>query len=161
LPGLNPFVAPPFVALFFLPWTFVSHLVGFAVWTVLGLACVPASLWLIHRAPETWSRRRAVVIVALSFLPVIEGVEAGNNAIVSLLVFAAVRASLRSGRDGLAGATLALQLSRPQLATVPLIVLLAKRRWRVVAGFVLGAAVLAGLSLAFVAPGSILAWIRL
>jgi glycosyl transferase family 87 len=161
LPGLNPFVAPPFVALFFLPWTFVSHFVGFVLWTSLALACVPVSLRLICRVPETRTVHRAIVLIAFSFLPVIEGAEAGNNAIVSLLVFSVILASLRSGHDGLGGAALALQLSRPQLVAVPLVVLLAKRRWRAVAGFAAGAAVLAGLSIVFVAPGSLLAWARL
>src|SRR5207244_11191309 len=100
-------------------------------------------------------------LLALSFAPVLEGLAAGSNSIVSLPIFAAVLAALGTGRDATAGMLLGLQLFRPQLLLAPLVLLAWKRRWRALAGFVAVATVLCVASVVLVAPGSLRAWLAL
>ncbi len=67
--------------------------------------------------------------------------------ILLLLLFVLAVICLDRGNDALAGALLAAGLFRPQLV-VPLVVLLAIRRWRVLVGFAPVALVLGGASVA-------------
>ncbi len=162
VPGMNAFIAPPFVALFFLPWTALPHALGFLMWAVIGVASVVGALRIVARyTPQTSPRLNSVVLLSLSFSPVIEALEGGTNALLSLAVFAAAYAALKEDRDALAGAVLALQLCRPQLLLVPLVVLVFKHRWRALAGFLCGAAVLAVAAELFIAPNALTAWARI
>jgi hypothetical protein len=57
LPGLDPFVTPPYVALLYWPLMPLRHDVAFALWTALGVGCLMASLsWLGRDYP--WVRQR-------------------------------------------------------------------------------------------------------
>jgi hypothetical protein len=71
----------------------------------------------------------------------VEGLMAGSNHMVSLLLVTAVFLSLKHGRDGAAGVFLGIQLFKPQLAIATLVVLVARRRWRAVLGFAAVAAI--------------------
>jgi len=135
LPGLNPFIWPPFLALLYAPWAFVPQGSAFILWTVCSLACVVSALAVMARAaPLTGRHWPSTVLLSLSFYPVLEGLMAGSNSLWSLPIFALMYRALRAGNDATAGALLGLQLYRPQLAVAPLIVFAAKRRWRILAG---------------------------
>ena len=135
LPGLNPFIWPPFVALLYLPWTAVPQGTAMVLWTACSLACLVVALVVMARAaPLTGRHWPSTVLLSLSFYPVLEGLMAGSNSLWSLPIFALMYRALRAGNDATAGALLGLQLYRPQLAVAPLIVFAAKRRWRTLAG---------------------------
>src|SRR5438132_7500471 len=64
--GVNPFTSPPFVALAYRPWAQLPQPIAFALWTVVGVACVPLSLLVIPRAaPRTGTRWRDGTLLAL------------------------------------------------------------------------------------------------
>src|SRR5436309_2829392 len=161
LPGLNPFVSPPFVALLAAPWTFLPLGPAFVLWTALLLACLVAALIVLSRtAPLTGRHWPSALLLSLSFYPVLEGLMAGSNSLIELPIFALILLSLRSGHEVRAGALLGLQLYRPQLALVPLAVFAVKRRWRILSGFAGVGAVWMLLSL-LVAPHALLDWLAL
>ncbi len=162
LAGVDPFIAPPFVALFFVPWALLPQPIAFVVWTAFSLACLVAALLLMRRyAWRTGACWPSSFLLSLSFYPVLEALAAGTNALLSLVIFAAAYLALKRGRDTAAGAALALQLYRPQLLLAPLILLLYKRRWRALGGFSGVALVLAGLATALVDRGALVEWLRL
>src|SRR5262249_5529057 len=131
-------------------------------WTVLAIGCVPLAFLLLRPlAPSTAAHARDAALLTLSFAPVLEGLAAGSNSIVSLPIVAAVLAALASGPDATAGVLLGMQLFRPQLLFAPLVLLAWKRRWRALAGFLAVATVLCIASVVLVAPGSLRAWIAL
>jgi alpha-1,2-mannosyltransferase len=162
LPGLNPFIWPPFVALFYVPWAFVPQGPAFVLWTACSLACLVAALVVMARAaPLTGQHWPSTVLLSLSFYPVLEGLMAGTNSLLSLLLFALMYRALRAGNDTTAGALLGLQLYRPQLAVAPLIVFAAKRRWRILAGAAWLGAAWVLLSTLCVGRRAILDWLAL
>jgi hypothetical protein len=162
LPGLIPFIWPPFVAFLYVPWALLPQLPAFALWTVFSLACLVVALLVMAReAPRTGQQWPSALLLALSFYPIMEGLMAGNNSLVALPIFALTYRLLRGGRDGAAGMILGLQLYRPQLAIAPIVVLAAKRRWRALGGVaVIGAGWIA-LSATLVGPRALVEWLNL
>jgi hypothetical protein len=162
LAGMNPFTSPPFVALAYLPIVRLPHAIAFVCWTVAALACIPVAFRLLRPlTPRTAPRWRDAALLTLSFAPVLEGLAAGSNSIVSLPIFAGALSALAAGRDGTAGALLGLQLFRPQLLVAPLVLLAWKRRWRALAGFAAVGAVLSASAVVFVEPRSLEKWFAL
>src|SRR2546428_664071 len=134
IPG-HPFIWPPWVALFYTPWAHVPQGPALVMWTACSLACLVTALLVMARAaPLTGRPWPSTLLLSLSFYPVLEGLMAGNNSLWSLPIFALMYRALRLGNDATAGALLGLQLYRPQLAVVPLVVFAAKRRWRILVG---------------------------
>src|SRR5712691_2013414 len=131
IPGLDPFVSPPYAALAYWPLMPLRHDVAFAAWTVLSVGFLITSLlWLSGDYPWVTSWLPTILLLSFSFFPVIEGLMAGSNHMLSLLLLTAVFVSLKHGRDGTAGVFLGLQLFKPQLAIATLVVLIFKRRWK-------------------------------
>jgi len=160
LRGVNPFTSPPFVALAYLPFAPLPHGVAFALWTAVAIGCIPLAFRLVRPlAPLTASHSRDLALLTLSFTPVLEGLAAGSNSIVALPIFAAVLSAFAAGRDTTAGMLLGAQLFRPQLLMAPLVLLAWKRRWRALTGFAMVGTVLCLLSVVFVGPQSLLAWV--
>jgi hypothetical protein len=162
LAGVDPFIAPPFVALFYVPWALLPQPIAFVAWTALCLACLVATLLLMRRcAWRTGARWPSSFLISLSFYPVLEALAAGTNALLSPLIFAGAYLALKRERDTVAGAVLGLQLYRPQLLLAPLLLLVFKRRWRALAGFAGVALALAGLATVLVDRGALIAWLRI
>jgi len=133
LPGLDPFVTPPYVAAAYWPFMLLGQGVAFVVWSAFGIGLLVASVWWLG-LEYPWVRgwRATILLLSFSFFPVIEGLMAGSNQMVSLCLLTAVFLSLKRGRDGTAGVLLGVQLFKPQLAIATLAVLLFKRRWKAV-----------------------------
>ena len=160
-PG-HPYIWPPWVALIYVPWALLPQGPAFVLWTVCSLACLLVALLTMARAaPLTGRHWPSTLLLSLSFYPVLEGLMAGNNSLWSLPIFALMYRALRAGNDTQAGALLGLQLYRPQLAVVPVIVFAMKRRWRVLGGAAVVAAISLLLSAVCIGPRTPLEWLVL
>ena len=84
----------------------------------------------------------AIVALAVAFYPLLRAIPGGQNTSLSLLVLAAAARWDRDGKSLRAGIVLALLLFKPQFGVVLLPLLLVARRWRMLAGWAGGAAVL-------------------
>jgi Glycosyltransferase family 87 len=136
LPGLDPFVSPPYVALVYWPLMPLRHETAFAIWTALGVIFFITSMyWLSRDYPWVTTRLPTIALLSLSFFPVIEGLMAGSNQMLSLLIFTGMFLSLKHGNDAQAGVFLGTLLFKPQLAIASLVVLVFKRRWKALLGF--------------------------
>jgi hypothetical protein len=147
--GPLPFNHPPFEALMFVPLTFLNYWPAYLVWTALNLIMLALSVAILrgHFPQFTAVSPLVLGLGATAFFPVAIGIMQGQDVILLLLLFVLAVISLDRGNDAMAGALLAAGLFRLQLV-VPLVVLLALRRWRILIGFAPVAMVLAGISVA-------------
>lgn len=131
-----PYNHPPFEAVFFVPLALLRFWPAYVVWTALNLAMLAAIVILLRRYPSIRNIGPGLGAAAvLAFFPLINGLLQGQDVI--LLLFLAVMAlvCLERNADAMAGACLGAGLYRPHIA-VPLMLLLAVRRWRIVLGFI-------------------------
>jgi hypothetical protein len=157
------FVYPPFVALAFSVLASLPPLGAYLVWDFANLALLGAVIWTLIRTTGLGSRARQALLVlaVISFLPVWMVLLRGQVSFVMLALLLGCYLALRAGRDGLAGFCLALALLKPQLVVVPMLVLLAQRRWRALLGCLLGGILLVVLSLAVAGPDGVVQYLRL
>ena len=144
-----PFVYPPFFSLIFEPFAALPYTQACLLWMVLS-----ALLYLVGLA-ALWGTRQAipagewpmVFLLAFSFEPFLECWLSGQN---SVFGFAAMAWAVRCeavGRSFRAGLLISFCLYKPPLLVLLVPLLLVARRWRILLGFVVGAAGLAGISL--------------
>jgi hypothetical protein len=137
-PGLV-FNHPPVTALLYVPLTFTSLRTGYLLWSVgnmLALACFAMLL----RAPGgLLSRPAHLYALALLFGPALFTLIQGQTSILVLLANAAALALLRKRKPFPAGIVLSLALIKPQLALPMFAIAALQRKWRIVAGWLIGA----------------------
>jgi hypothetical protein len=153
---------PPFYALVYAPLAPLDLLPAAAIWCVVGLLCLALALHLLlSETPGLRSRWRGLLVLVFAFAPVYFGLIDGENALVSLLLFALIYRSFARGSDVGLGVWSALGLFKPQLFFVFPLVFLATRRWKALAWYALTAVALFVVSLALVGPDGMQAWIRI
>lgn len=148
--GPLPFNHPPFEAFFFLPFTFFRYWQAYCIWTLLNLGMLAWSgrLLVSHFSQFERISPSLAFLSAIAFFPIAIGTIQGQDVILLLLLVVLALVSIDRKREVLGGAILAAGLFRPQLA-VPLIVLFAFRRWRILLGVLPVTAVLGGITVAY------------
>ena len=151
--GGLPYLYPPFAAVLQAPLAALPVRVAYGLW----MAVNGALLALCLRAGQMYARlhgRRAVLfwLAALAWLPVFVMLLQGKNTLVILAAMSASLALLMRGRDAAGGAVLSLVILKPYFAVPFLIVLLLRRRWTAVGGFLAAAGVLLALPLPISGP---------
>ena len=139
----------PFEALIFRPFAYLPFKAALVAWQVASIALIGGGFVLIWRSSAALPRSTLplALVLALSFQPI--SVALIFNGQVSALVFFWMALAVwldRRGHEYGAGAALALCLAKPTLLILLLPMLAIGRRWRAVAGFLAGAAALAGVS---------------
>jgi hypothetical protein len=153
---------PPFYALVYTPLAPFDLLPAAAIWCVVGLLCLAVALrLLLADTPLLRSRWRGLLVLVFAFAPVYFGLIDGENALVSLLLFALIYRSFARGSNVGLGVWSALGLFKPQLFFVFPLIFLATRRWKALAWYVVTALALFAVSLALVGPDGTQAWIRI
>jgi hypothetical protein len=147
--GPLPFNHPPFEALFFVPFTFLSYWPAYLLWTALNFLMFASSAILLKtRMPQFAAAPPLVLGVGTTaFFPTAMAIIQGQDVILLLLLFVRAVICLDQRRDAVAGTLLGLGLFRPQFV-VPVVILLAVRRWRILIGFAPVAILLAGITVA-------------
>jgi len=147
--GPLPFNHPPFEALLFVPFTMLGYWPAYLLWTALNLIMLAASVTLLRKHFSQLAAVPPLVLGlgAIAFFPVAIGIIQGQDVILLLLLFVLAIISLDRGNDAAAGALLGVGLFRPHVV-VPLVVFVAIRRWRVLAGFTPVALLLGAISVA-------------
>jgi hypothetical protein len=151
--GPLPFNHPPFEALLFIPFTFLPYWTAYLLWTALNFIMLAAIVILLRKHFSQLAQIPLPVfgLAAIAFFPLAIGLLQGQDIIFFLLLFVSATICLDQNKDqnkdALAGLLLGAALFRPQTA-VPLVILLAARRWKVLIGFIPVALVLLGISVA-------------
>jgi len=145
-----PFLYPAYAALLFVPFGLLPFGVAYLLFTLVNIAglCV-ASYLLCERVPalRRWPMSLRVGLVA-AMLPLAEVLIQGQISILLLLLYVGMEHLLAQRRDLSAGVVLAVCLVKFQIAIPVALLFLVWRCYRVLAGFMCGAAGLALVSLA-------------
>ena len=151
LKSYHAFITPPFFAWIFVPLAALPYGISFAIWSLLGVGLLGASVYLLN--PQHPGR---AFIWALTWFPVFASVSFGQNALLSLFLLTSVYALWRRERRFLAGMVLGLLLYKPQLTLGVGVLWLFRWRedWPALAGLVVSGLGLAGLSFGFLPEAS-------
>jgi len=147
-PNALPFMFPPYAALPFVPLALGSYLTGYFLFLALNLCFCGVALAVMR--PYTASLdahwRPLAPLLFLSFMPLGIALMFGQVSILLLLLYCACFAALQGGRQFLAGIILSVALIKFQIALPVTLLFLIWRQWRFLKGFLLGALVLALIS---------------
>jgi alpha-1,2-mannosyltransferase len=147
--GPLPFNHPPFEALLFVPFTLLAYWPAYLLWTALNVIMLATSAILVRTQLAQFSAISPLLIGVgtTAFFPAAAALIQGQDVILLLLFFVLAVICLDRDKDVAAGVLLGMGLFRPQFA-VPVVLLLAVRRWRILLGFAPVAAVLGGITVA-------------
>ena len=156
-----PYNHPPFEALIFVPFTFLTYLQAYLLWSFLNLVMLALSLRIVRKTfPEVGGLSLVFAMLAASgFLPVVNGFIQGQDSILLLFLVTLSLASLEERHDRRAGVALGMALFKFHLA-IPLTLLLAVRRPRLLRGFVPAAVVLVVVSAAMVGSRGLVDYVQ-
>lgn len=140
--GPLPWTHPPFEALFFVPFSYLSYLHAYVAWNLFSLALLAASLALLRpMIPELRARASGLwILAAVAFFPVFFNLLEGQDAIILLFLYAAAVACLRNDRDVVAGILLAVGLFKFHLILPFVLLMVFQKRWKLLYGFLPAAA---------------------
>ncbi|HSQ16483.1 MAG TPA: glycosyltransferase family 87 protein [Anaerolineales bacterium] len=138
LPGLNPFISPPYVAFAYSFLTYLPLPWSLALWSGLTLIFVfLAMLCITQYFPRIDGlNRRQLIVVSLSFMPFFVGFQAGQNHAITLVLVTGILAAAFREKWFLAGTLAGGLIYKPQLAIGLLIVWLVWRNTKALMGFV-------------------------
>jgi Glycosyltransferase family 87 len=153
----------PFFFLCFPLLARLPYVWAYAAWVLIALAFYLGSIVLLWRElkgvpPAAY---RTAILVAVTFFPfMVEVLGGGQTTPFGFFSLALALTLERRGRNLASGAVLALVIYKPTLMLLIGPMLLLTRRWRVLAGMVLGGSVLALISFALVGRTGLVAWIE-
>jgi Glycosyltransferase family 87 len=155
-----PFMPPPFAALPFVPLSCVAFRKSYFLFFALNFVFLVCSLALMRPYLGSLSGRwsYAPLVLFLSFLPLGVALMFGQLSLIMLLIACGSLALLQQRRPFLAGLVFSIALVKLQIAIPVALLFAAWRRWRFATGFLLGAVVLASLSLWLVGPRILFAY---
>ncbi len=156
-PGPVPF--PPIYAWLISPIALVPAPLAFAVWTVINAG---AALVLAWRAASFFPEERRLLagILVLVSTAVMFSLWFGQPQLFLALAFGEAFIAFQRGRDRSAGLWLALIIFKPQYLVLILPILLWKRRWSALAGFVAGGLVILVASIVVAGPATFGSYIK-
>jgi Glycosyltransferase family 87 len=139
-----PFNHPPFEALLFAPLARLPYGAAYLVWAVFNIALILGFCKLLRPwLPRLHGFLPALPLLAMfAFFPVIMALLQGQDSILLLFLYGLAFSALATGRGFVAGLCLALALFKFQLVLPFVVVLLVRRQWRAIAGFVVTSFVL-------------------
>lgn len=119
LPGYNPYINPPYVAPFFSLLTFITLPWALLLWTCLAIFSVFLSVYILIKLVPTNNPIPGLsfgqlVIISLSFFPFVEGLLAGQNHWLTLLITSGIVYSMVKEKWYLSGVLAGLLLYKPQ-----------------------------------------------
>ena len=153
------YLRPPFEALLFVPFSYLTYRAAYSVWVLISLLLLAASAILIER--ETHVSRALVqytrgipvdtgliLVLCLTFGPTMNCFLIGQDTMLLLLIYTLSFILLKSGNPFAAGCVLALGLFKYHLVIPFAIVFLIRRQWAFLKGFALVGAILVAVSVA-------------
>jgi hypothetical protein len=153
---------PPFVALAFLPLSFLHYLAAYLAFFAIDLVLLALAVIIMrpHLRPLSARSPSAPALLFFSFFPAGIALAQGQISLILLALYCLTFVELERGKPLLAGAIFSLALLKFQIALPVVLLFLLWRRWRFIAGFSAGAAVLGSISLAMIGPSHLAAFVH-
>jgi glycosyl transferase family 87 len=143
-----PFLRPAYQALLFAPFSWLSFRKAYLLLLVFNLGLLGISYRLLRahtsHLRELWA---GLPLGMFLFLPIGAALMQGQDSILLLAILSCALVALDGGREGMAGAIVALGLFKFQLVIPIALLFLLWRRWQFIAGFSIAGIALAGLSI--------------
>lgn len=152
-PAWLPYISPPHVAWLVAPLAGLPVDVAYTVWAAIGAGTLVASAWVC--SPAGRSAKALALVAGAAFLPALYSVATGQVVPLVVLSIAGSFELLRRGRPVLAGVALIGVLSKPHLALMIPVCLLAAGRVRTVIAFAAGSVGMAALTVASLGAGGL------
>jgi hypothetical protein len=151
----------PYIALLFKPFAMLPYLWAYCAWLGFSAVLYLSAITLLFRAAGVpLEHRKTGFLLAVSFMPFIfETWIAGQLSVVIFFLWALFLFCRHQHRPFLAGIVLALGIFKPTLVALPIAMLMAGRRWRILQGFATGAVAVAALSIGMVGLHGCRAWV--
>lgn len=155
-----PFNHPPFEALLFAPLARLPYVAAYLVWAVFNLALILGFWKLLRpRLPSLHGLLPGLPLLAMfAFFPLITALLQGQDSILLLFLYGLAFLALETRRAFVAGLCLGMAVFKFQLVLPFVLVLLIRRQWRAVAGFVVTACGLLLVSAAVVGWSGVMAY---
>ncbi len=138
LAGVNPFISPPYVAAFYSLFTFIKLPLAFILWTVLTIAITAIAVrGLIRLIPGSISasfNSWQLMVIVLSFFPFVEGLQAGQNHALTLLLVSLIVILTLEERWFPAGLMAGFLIYKPQMIVGLILIWLIWRKYKALAG---------------------------
>jgi hypothetical protein len=153
------YLRPPFEALLFVPFSYLSYRAAYSVWVLVSLLLLACSVILIERevhvsrAVTQYTRgipvdTALILVLFLTFGPTMNCFLIGQDTMLLLVIYTLSFRLLRDGNQFAAGCVLALGLFKFHLVIPFAIVFLIRRQWAFLKGFTLVGAILVAVSVA-------------
>jgi hypothetical protein len=157
LTSFHAFITPPFLALVFIPFSYVPYISSYILWSILGLIFLYSSFRLV-----SVEQPKRNFLWSLTWFPVFAAISFGQNSLMSLFFLSLTYWLWRKDKFLLAGLVSSLLLYKPQLVLgIAFLWLFEFRKsWKALLGLCMGGAVLAGLSFGLM-PGASKAYVEL
>jgi phosphatidylserine synthase len=166
------YLRPPFEALLFVPFTYLSYRTAYAGWLIFSLAILAGAARLIQNnthvldAMLQYTRGIPVdfglmLVVFLTFAPTMNCFLIGQDSVLMLMVYTLVFVALKRGRELEAGGLLACGLFKFHLVLPFAIILALRRRGSFLLGFAGIAVLLVAVSMLVSGPGVIATYPRI
>ena len=153
------YLRPPFEALLFVPFSYLSYRAAYSVWVIISLLLLASFAILIERelhvsrALLQYTRgipvdTGLILVLCLTFGPTMNCFLIGQDTMLLLVIYTLSFRLLRDGNQFAAGCVLALGLFKFHLVIPFAIVFLIRRQWAFLKGFTLVGAILVAVSVA-------------
>lgn len=163
------YLRPPFEALLFVPFTFLSYKAAYAAWVITSFTILAGACRLIVKntnvleAMLQYTRGIPVdsgllLVIFLFFEPTMDCFLIGQDSMLMLLVYTLVFCSLKRGREIDAGAVLACGLFKFHLVLPFVAIFALRRRTLFLLGFAVVALILAAISLLVSSPSALISY---
>jgi hypothetical protein len=151
------YLNPPLLAWLFSPFTLFSEPVAYALWTALSLAALVLA-WRVV-APYAGLAKLTLLLLALGLWPVLLAFYFGQPTMLLLVLIAGAWWLMTHDQPLAAGAALAIAtFLKPQDVILLPVVLLASGRYKPVAGWLIGCAVLGVATMVALQPAGLSSW---
>jgi glycosyl transferase family 87 len=147
-----PFNHPPFEALLFVPFTYLSYVPAFISWDIVNLGILAVLPFLVRRhVPELRGYRWPLwMLTSLAFFPIFLTLLQGQDSILLLLLYTLAFVCVKKNSEALAGGFLALGLFKPHLILPFVFLWVLRSGKKILYGFLATAAALALVSVGIV-----------
>jgi hypothetical protein len=154
---------PPIAALGYLPLAHLPFWHAFLVWNCFSVLCLLLALIVLIRINGLLqiAPLRLLVLGTIGFIPLFITVAQGQNTFLALLILALAVALMKGSKELPAGILLSLMIIKFQLLPLFVIIIILKKRWKGLAGFIIGSTCVLMASLILVGPEGLLSYLRL
>lgn len=142
LPGLNPFTYPPYVGYAYSLLARLPIIISLITWFFLSLGFILVAVRLLHSFLPLDENGKSLghfpmLVMVLSFFPVVSGMQTGQNNCLTLLLISCAALFTLQGSSFVAGIAGGLMIYKPQFILGFLIIWLVWKQWKALTAFMI------------------------